>query len=180
MALTRGGQIDEYRIYLYGKTNNDYRTENNPTVPLYLWELMDFGALPFAFYEKVKAAIHSVLADRGYDQYILGEEKMLYSDNVYLYLVKYGPEIEGEHKDRLLPLDVDNLGELGNPSLSQLVIIISNAGSTVNPHPAFITNPEEQNIQAGVYINVTAPGGATRRRRATRRMGRTRRQRRRN
>ena len=177
MALTRGGQTDEYYVFLYGKTNNDYRTENNPTVPLYLWELMDFGALPFAFYEKVKAAIHSVLADRGYNQYILGEEKMLYNDNVYLYLVKYGPEIEGEDKDRLLPLEIDNLGELGNPSLSQLVIIIGNAGlSVVNPQPAFTTNPEELNIQAGIHINVTA----TRRRRATRRMGRTRRQRRRN
>ena len=151
MATTRGGQTAEYSLYLYGKTNNDFRSPSNPETPMYYWERMDFGELAFPFFEKVKAAIDTMLHDRGYDQFLLGADRVLYDS--FMYLGKYGPDIDDSDIDRLLPLDIANLGESGNPSLSALGVIIYGIGLLPVPPTRIVYNPEIMNIQEGIYIS---------------------------
>jgi len=152
MAVTRGGQTAEYTLYLYGKTDNDYRLPSNPdSPPMHYWARMDFGELAFPFFEKVKASIDVMLHNRGYDQFLLGADRVLYESS--MYLGKYGPDIDESDINRLLPLDVANLGESGNPSLSALGVIIYGLGMYPSPPTRIVYNPEIMNIQEGIYIS---------------------------
>jgi len=149
MELLRGGQIDEYHLYLYGKTNNDFRRANNANTPRYYWERMDFGSLSFSFYEKVKAAIESMFEVRGLNKLLIFEAKTVHDEEPYLYLVKYGDEIPGDIINILLPIEVENLGESGNPSLSQLAVVVTRGeGRAVH----FEYDPVVLDIQSGISV----------------------------
>lgn len=146
--LLRGGQTDEYHMYLYGKTNNDFRSPNNANTPRYYWELIDFGTLPFTFYEKVKAAIESMLESRGYYKFLLFENETVHDMHPYLYVEKYGDEMS-DIINRLMPIEVENLAESGNPSLSQLAVVLTNLRPRTE---VFTYNPAVLNIQEGIIV----------------------------
>ena len=171
--ILRGEQTDEYNVYLFVKTDNDYRPAPG-SPPLHLWSLLDIGEQTIVNYEKIVNSIKQLFEAKGYDKYIIDPHLALFGEEEeeFLYLVKYGDEIPWADQQKLWKLNITP-AELGIPvqEWTEYGIVIWNAMGGI---PAlFAINPLLYDYQTGAAIPAAAPaaqaGAVGGKRRKTRR-----------
>ncbi len=165
--IIRGGDTDEYHVYLYAKVDNDYRPTNESS-PLHLWRKLDIGELTLTQYKKIIQKIDQLFEEKGFNKYLIDFHDTIFGahDEKFLYLLKYGDEIPLDARRKLWKLNITpaELGET-SPNISEYGIVIWTAMDNITD--AFSFNPEYSNIQAG--ISVPAMEGGKRKMRRTRR-----------
>ena len=176
--ILRGGQTDEYNLYLYAKVDNDYRPTNE-SAPLHLWRQLDIGEYTITQYEKIIQSINQLFEAKGYNKYLLDFHLTLYgdADEKFLYLLKYDEEIPWADQRKLWKLNITpaELGETAR-DFSEYGIVIWSVADNIATE--FMYNPEHSNIQMGISVPANQGGGLRRTRRHRKRAKRTRRQRR--
>ena len=177
--ILRGEQTDEYNVYLYVKSDNDYRNGQRPQ-PLHLWDQLDFGELDIVKYEKIVDSIKQLFEAKGYNKYILDPHFTLFGeeDRPFLYLVKYGDEIPWADQRKLWKLNLTP-AEVGeeNPDYSEYGIVIwgilNNIPASIAIDPRFYQSQQAIPQLAAAAGAAGAVGGKrrkTRRLRTKRRM----------
>ena len=154
--IIRGESTDEYNVYLFVKSDNDYRPAPG-SPPHHLWSLLDIGEQTIVKYEKIVNSIKQLFEAKGYDKYIIDPHSAIFGEDEdeFLYLVKYGDEIPWAHQQKLWKLNITP-AELGAPveDLTEYGIVIGNAMGVI---PArFAINPLLYDYQTGAAIPAAA------------------------
>lgn len=168
--VIRDGAVDEYHVYLYGKSDNDIRPQELQSVPHVLWERKYFGELRINDYLKVINAIKATFSAKGVDEkYILNSHEILYGDEEeeFLYLTKYGNEVPDRAKNVLLPLNIQNAAAINSDFTEYAVVIWTRLFSL--PVEEIIVR-RGVNYQAGVGVPAEPAAAAGGRRKKTRRV----------